>query len=148
MQATIKNFSEDGIPGYGNPSELADHFSQALTVEGSADRVEFIYQTADREHADQVLSALGKAVIAQQMDADRAAGLSQNTAVITEPAVRRASPVRDDTNLYMAAIFLGLIALGLILAIISRLFLSRSKRVMFPGAGGDSMAVLAQPIES
>jgi len=143
MQSTLNNLNANlSVQLFSTPSALTDHLAAELQITGTPDNVHFTYSTTDREHADDLLQNLGHAIVGDQMSS----GGDDRTARILQDAQRSAQPLRDDTNLYMAAIFLGQLAVGLLLTVVLRFHFARATPVLHSGAGGASMAVLAKPL--
>ena len=142
MQATLDNLDANlDVRLFNTPDELATHLGNQLEITGTPKEVSFSYATTDRLHTDDLLENLGHAIVGDQLARGTATG------TVLKEAQRSRQPVRDDTNLYMAAIFLAQIAAGLLLTVLLRVYFKRARRVLHPGAGGAAVAVLAQPID-
>ena len=142
LQSTLDDLNGNlSVRLFDGTEALAERLATGLRVNGPPEAVQFTYLTTDREHADDLLQNLSHAVVGDQMQRH-----DGRTARVIAAPLRSDQPVRDDTNLYMAAIFLAQIAVGLLLTVVLRLFFARATRVLHPGAGGPAMAVLSEPI--
>ncbi len=143
MQATLDNLDAN-LPErlFKSPTALASHLVFALQITGNPEHLVFTYSTTDRGHADDLLQHFAHAIVGDQMTRN-----GRKPAMLQE-AKRSSQPFRDDTNTYIVAIFLAQVVVGLLLVLPLWLFFRRATPVMYPGAGGAPMAVLAKPIDA
>ena len=108
---------------------MASHLREHLDFAGTPERVELSYTTTDGEHAVATLDALGQAILSYQMTVDRKAG-RPDTARVLQKALRHPEPVRDETLTYSATTFAGVLGVSMLGALVLRLSLARSRRVL------------------
>lgn len=139
MNETLNQLDQRGIRLFTSPPQLATHFDEHLTVAGNPGRVELTYSSSQPEYVVGVLDALGKAVVAYQMSLDRANGVADRMTVL-QNAERNAAAVQDDSLKYMAISFASIAGVALVLGLLIRVALGRSRRIM---AEADDIPVLA-----
>jgi hypothetical protein len=129
LNEALDQMEQHGVRKFTTAEQLSTHLEQSLTLSGSAEQVQLTYLTDDGEHVERILQSVGRAVVARQMALDRAQG-RPDSASITVAA--RASEVtsQEDSLIYMGIAFGSILTLALVLGLVIRLVLARSKRVM------------------
>ncbi|MEM7627765.1 MAG: hypothetical protein AAF333_19400 [Planctomycetota bacterium] len=144
MNETLSQLDQRDIRLFTSPTQLAVHFDEHLTVAGNPGRVELTYSSTQPEFVVGVLDALGKAIVAYQMSLDRANGVSDSIKIL-QKAERNATAVQDDSLKYMAISFASIAGVALVLGLLIRVALGRSRRLMAEADDIPVLATLGQP---
>ena len=136
LAETLNQLDQRDLRLFNSPGELRNHFQQYLEVTGTPQRVALTYQSTSKEHVASVLEAYGRALLGYQMAQDQAAGV-EGTAQIVSAAARNSNPLNDveSESLRIAGTAFGIfVGAALLLALLMRLLLGKSKRVFDPEA--------------
>lgn len=144
MNQTLNQLDQRGIRLFTSPTQLSAHFAQTLDIQGSPARVELAYTSSEQEHVVGILDALGKAIVSHQMSIDRAKGVSDSVKVL-QNAQRNATAVQDDSLKYMGISFAAICGVALVLGLLIRVALGRSRRVMADAEDIPVLATLNKP---
>ena len=144
LNETLNQMDQRGVRLFTNAPQLRLHLQDHLTITGSAPRTELTYTSSDPESVEKVLQSLGQAVAARQMSLDRAAGLPDRVQIL-QSAKRISQPLHDESLRY-AGICLGMICgLALLLGVVVRLILGRSRRLMDDPEAMPMLSTLDKP---
>lgn len=144
MNTTLEQLDQRGIRLFTSPAQLASHFAENLTITGNAARIELTYTSEQPEYVVGVLDALGKAIVARQMSIDRAAGQADSIKIL-QSAERNNTASQDDTLIYMGISFAAIAGIALILGLLIRVALGRSKKIMDEADGIPALSTLDKP---
>ncbi|MEM6757277.1 MAG: hypothetical protein AAF586_08930, partial [Planctomycetota bacterium] len=125
---TVHRLRREGITEHGGADALRARLEQDMAVTGQAPALNVELTTLDPEAAPPLLDALGRAFLGYQMGVDRANGRADSTTIAT-PATVASKPIKDD-QLQLFGIIAGSAAGAmLVLFLLAKLVLARSKRV-------------------
>ena len=144
LNEALNQMDQRGVRQFVNAAQLKQHLTQHLNVTGDAARTQLTLTSTDPESVDRVLQSLGQAVAARQMSLDRAAGLHDRVRIL-QSAKRAGQPLDDQSLQYAGISFGAVLGLGLILGVIFRLALGRSRRIMDDPDATPLLATLDKP---
>jgi hypothetical protein len=145
LNEALNQMEQRGVRRFTSAEQLAAHLEGSLTIEGSPERVTLTYADTQPEHVDRVLESLGRAVVVRQMSLDRAAGRPDTLKILNGGAQRDNTPQHDEALKYSAVSFGILLGLALVLGLIIRVALGRSRRLMDDPEAAPMLSTLDKP---
>ena len=146
LNETISQLAQRGTRPFDQAKQLLAHLSLNLKVSSpGSGRLELSYLDTDGLLAQTMLESLGRAYLSYQASQNRIEG-TESLSRIVQPAALAPKPVEDLRLIVSAAVFGGMVLLGLIFGLIMRWWLMRSQRV-FDSDPAMAMAGLENPVE-
>lgn len=146
LNETISQLAQRGTRPFNQAKQLLTHLSLNLKVSSpGSGRLELSYLDTDGQLAQAMLESLGRAYLSYQASQNRIEG-TESLSRIVQPAALAPKPVEDLRLIVSAAVFGGMVLLGLIFGLIMRWWLMRSQRV-FDSDPAMAMTDLENPVE-
>ena len=146
LNETISQLAQRGTRPFDQAKQLLAHLSLNLKVSSpGSGRLELSYLDTDGQLAQAMLESLGRAYLSYQASQNRIEG-TESLSRIVQPAALAPKPVEDLRLIVSAAVFGGMVLLGLIFGLIMRWWLMRSQRV-FDSDPAMAMTDLENPVE-
>jgi hypothetical protein len=143
LKEALHQMRNAGHRWHDSPDSLGAALASQFQVSGTPPMLEMQMTGPQRERLAPTLEALGRALMGHQMAADRVAQRS-DTAMLEQPAKVAEQPVVDERWKLMGIIAGSLAGAALVLFVVFRIMLARSKRI-FDGDEAPELSVLDKP---